>query len=75
MKKTAEERKQEALETYEDTKENILNLLKTIEASIETHDKNCSKYPAGHNWAAVGSLVYVEEQLQIVDDFLNNRNH
>lgn len=56
--KAKEQSKLEALDIYEERKEEIQRLLKQISTGLEQHDKNAG-ISGGHHWGHVGDLGYI----------------
>ncbi|MBI5951891.1 MAG: hypothetical protein HY865_09555 [Chloroflexi bacterium] len=65
--------KQTALEAYETKQAEIEKLLKQITAGLQTHDRNASGKPGGHNWGHVGDLNQIIVELQDISDRLNGK--
>jgi len=71
MKKTTEQRKAEALKSYEKLQAENKRLLKRIEVGLEKHDKEAS-LSGGHHWGYAGDMERVKELLKQVSDMLHH---
>ena len=64
---------QTALEAYETRTAAIKKLLAQINEGLLEHDRKASQ-DGGHNWATVGDLAYVQEELAEIKAFLYNED-
>jgi len=63
---------QTAAQRYEERQNKILALIDQITGDLAIHSRNFDK-DGRRNWAYIGDLAYVEELLEQVAEFTNNK--